>query len=97
MQVERYEDQGTTVYKMQGRLDAHQVPALKSLIEVVPPGIVLDLVGVNFIDSTGLAFLVGVNKRARESKIGLKLRNLQDPVRLILEMVGLYDILPIER
>lgn len=97
MQVERYEVGGKTVYKMQGRLDAHQVPNLKTLIEVVPSGIVLDMVGVNFIDSTGLAFLVGVNKRTRESGIYLSLRNLQDPVRLILEMVGLYDILPIER
>lgn len=95
MHVERHDLDAQTTYAMRGRLDAHQVPMLKSRLEL-GPSTVLDLAGVNFIDSSGLAFLVGLYKRAREEGKALTIRNLQDPVRLILEITGLKGILPVE-
>ncbi|WP_051529365.1 STAS domain-containing protein [Meiothermus cerbereus] len=95
MHVERHDLDGQTIYALQGRFDAHQVPLLKSRLEL-GSRTVLDMAGVNFVDSSGLALLVNLFKRSREEGKTLLIRNLQDPVRLILEITGLLEILPIE-
>lgn len=95
MHVERHDLDGQTIYVLQGRFDAHQVPWLKSRLEL-GSRTVLDMAGVNFVDSSGLALLVNLFKRSREEGKTLVIRNLQDPVRLILEITGLIGILPIE-
>lgn len=96
MKPERLDQQNVQTYRFEGRLDAHQIPKLKSELEPVTQSLHLDLAKVNFIDSTGLAFLVGLCKKTREQNLQMKISNLQDPVRLILEITGLYSILPIE-
>jgi anti-anti-sigma factor len=64
MHIERYDQDGRTIYTLQGRFDAHQVPMLKSSLEL-GSNTVLDMAGVNFVDSSGLALLVNLYKRAR--------------------------------
>ncbi|MFD1734045.1 STAS domain-containing protein [Deinococcus malanensis] len=81
---------------LKGRFDAHQVPRFKAQVEPVEHPLQLDLTHVNFIDSTALAALINLYKKAREAGHSFSIRGLQDPVRVILEITGLYHILPIE-
>ena len=51
--------------------------------------VVVNLAGVNFIDSTGLATLVQGMKHCRQEKGDLRLCGLQQPVRIIFELTRL--------
>jgi anti-sigma B factor antagonist len=50
---------------------------------------VVDLEGVSFIDSTGLATLVQGMKRCREEQGDLYLVGLRQPIRIIFELTRL--------
>lgn len=93
--VKRPDAAGGVRCLLTGRLDAHQVPRLKAELDPLPPTLHLDLSGVTFIDSSGLAALVGLYKKARETGGHFTISGLQDAVRLILELTGLHAILPI--
>jgi len=96
MEIETKHEPDRVTYALRGRLDAHQVPRLKERVEPVTRATLLDLTHVNFIDSTALAALINLFKKAREAGVHFSLRGIQDPVRVILEITGLYAILPIE-
>lgn len=86
-------------FQLMGRFDAHQVPGFKvALASVAGPfgRVVLDFAGVTFIDSTGLAALVALYKRARAEGGSLSIVNLQDPVRAIFEITQLHTVLPLD-
>jgi anti-anti-sigma factor len=76
-----------------GRFDAHEAdPVLGGLNQLLDNGariIGLDLQEVEFIDSTGLAVLTRVMKRARELGGDLVLVAPSTPVRVILELTAL--------
>ncbi|WP_424952829.1 STAS domain-containing protein [Deinococcus sp.] len=95
MQISKVSDRHLLVCRLEGRLDAYQVPRLKEALEPLDRALHLDLSGVSFIDSSGLAALIGLYKRAREIGVGFELSGIQDGVRLILEITGLERILPI--
>lgn len=58
---------GWTVVEIQGEADVYTVPQIREhVIARIREGhrrIILDLLGVSFIDSTGLGLLVGIRKR----------------------------------
>src|SRR5205823_2432821 len=60
---------GTTVLAVKGEVDVYTAPRLREkLVELVSQGkykIVVNLEGVDFLDSTGLGVLVGGLKRLR--------------------------------
>ena len=95
MQISKISGPGQVVCQLEGRLDAYQVPRLKEALEPLDRALHLDLSGVSFIDSSGLAALIGLYKRAREAGLAFELSGLQDSVRLILEITGLAGVLPI--
>ena len=74
-----------------GRFDAHETAAARTALEplVGVDTINIDLSGVNFIDSAGLAELVRLLKRSREQGGHLVLIAPSDPVRVIFELTGL--------
>jgi anti-sigma B factor antagonist len=82
-----------TVLELAGRFDAYEAPAVNEALEkavVSPPArVVVDLSGVNFIDSTGLATLVTGMKHCRQKEGDLYLCCLQQPVRIIFELTRL--------
>jgi anti-sigma B factor antagonist len=59
----------TTVVHCVGEIDLATVPRLRNRLAQLqvdgPPRLVVDLVGVTFIDSLGLGALIGAHKRAR--------------------------------
>lgn len=85
------------VCQLSGRLDAFAVAKLKEQVGVSQSDLILDLYEVNFIDSSAIAWLIGLYKQSRVSGRSFTIRGLQDTVRLILEITGVYEILPIQR
>jgi len=79
--------------QLKGRFDAYEInPVLawiKAQIEAGRTKLVIDLEGVNFIDSTALSTLVQGLKRCREKSGDLLLCNPQQPVRVIFELTRL--------
>ena len=77
-----------------GRFDAHETDNFRTRFdELVSNGAVrvwVDLSGVNFIDSSGLAELVRAMKRLRELTGDLAIESPSDPVAVILELTGLH-------
>lgn len=83
---------------MTGELDLHTAPELRDrLVRLVQDGhthIFLDLSELSFMDSTGLGVLVGHLKRVREHEGTLVLVAPQPPVRKVLSVTGLDQVLP---
>ncbi len=81
------------ILELSGRFDAYSAPAarewIESASELEPANIVVNLSGVQFVDSTALATLVQGMKRCRQLKGDLRLCGLQQPVRMIFELTRL--------
>lgn len=91
------------VLQLKGRFDAHEVEPVNAwLAEHTRKGearIIVNLEGVNFIDSTALSTLVRGLKNCRERNGDLHICSLQQPVRVIFELTRLdkaFDIFPTE-
>ncbi len=86
-------DQTVAIIGLSGRFDAHEVPQVRQMLtraaDRTKGHIVVNLGGVNFIDSSGLACLVQGMKYCRELGADQILCNLQQPVRIIFELTRL--------
>ncbi len=60
-----------------------------------PANLIIDLAAVHFIESTALAVLVKVMKRAREQHEEIYLSGLQPQVRMVLELTRLDKVFEI--
>lgn len=87
------DDAGTPTVVVEGEVDVATAPALRDelyrLIEQSSREVVVDLSGMDFIDSTGLGVFVGALKRAREGGGGIQLRGLKPSARKVFEITGL--------
>lgn len=91
---------GTVVIDMSGEVDVLLIPSLaRCLDEVIAAGhrrVVLDLAGVEFIDSAGLAAIVRAYKRMGRHGGSLRVRGPSPRIRRVLDMVGLTTVVPLE-
>jgi anti-sigma B factor antagonist len=92
---------GRTVVGLRGGLDLATAPALREqLIRVLHRGtglLVLDLSRVASCDSSGLAVLIGTQRRAGLLGIAMRLAALSPPVREVLRSTGLdrnFEVFP---
>jgi anti-anti-sigma factor len=53
----------------------------------------LDLSEVGFVDSAGLGALLALRERAQDRGIALEISRASDPVRRLLDLTGLGDVL----
>jgi anti-sigma B factor antagonist len=95
MRIEVHEDDRPIRVELEGRFDAHEVPAVKAALDGLSGDLVLDLYGVNFVDSSGLAALVASHRRAQEAGTSFAITGVRDEVRLIFEITKLDGVLPI--
>jgi anti-sigma B factor antagonist len=79
---------GVRVLEVEGRFDAHTSKPVQAWLTDDSPyaNAVVNLSGVNFIDSTALAVLVQGMKRCREKGGDLHLCNMQQATRIIFEL-----------
>ena len=93
------ERNGIAVLAVRGEVDVYTAPRLREkLVELVSEGkqkIVVDLEGVDFLDSTGLGVLVGGLKRARSHEGDLSLVCTQHRILKVFEITGLTKVFDI--
>ena len=97
MEMETRTEGDATVLSCQGRLNMVAASRLKSRVDEViangSPRIVVDLAGVEFIDSSGLGALVSGLKTARQAGGDLRLARAGEQVRTVLSLTNLDRVL----
>ncbi|HEX4541476.1 MAG TPA: STAS domain-containing protein [Acidimicrobiales bacterium] len=87
------------VLAVRGEVDVYTAPRLRErLIELVSQGshqVVVDLEGVDFLDSTGLGVLVGGLKRLRSHDGDMILVCTQPRILKVFEITGLTKVFSI--
>jgi anti-sigma B factor antagonist len=90
---------GLPVIELGGELDAYTCSRLRdTMIEVIDGGkstVIVSMLKVEYIDSSGLGTLVGGLKRASEhnGEIGIVCTNPQ--IRKVFEITGLFRVFPL--
>ena len=97
--LQRQDEAGAAVLVARGEIDVDSGAKLReALLEAIGDGggrVVVDLEGVDFIDSAGLGVLVGGLKRARTNDGDLVLVCTGRSVLKVMEITGLTRILDI--
>jgi anti-sigma B factor antagonist len=90
-------DGAATVIEATGRLDMVAAPQLKALVQsAVTKGqtpVVIDLSGVTFMDSTGLAALISGLRVTRQAGSDLRIAGAASQVLSVLQMTGIDRII----
>jgi anti-sigma B factor antagonist len=88
-----------TIVTVGGEIDVYTAPKLREqLVDLVNSGqyhLVVDMEGVEFLDSTGLGVLVGGLKRVRAHDGSLRLVCTQERILKIFRITGLTKVFPI--
>jgi len=97
--VDSRQEGSRTVVVVNGEIDVYTAPSLRErLNELVAAGrhdLIVDLQGVDFLDSTGLGVLVGGLKRARSLDGALQLVCSQEKILKVFRITGLTKVFPI--
>lgn len=85
--------------RLSGRIDRDAAAALESAYARAaasdPPAIELDFSGVDYINSTGIALIVGMLAKARAKKQTMRALGLTDHYQHIFEITRLSDFIEI--
>lgn len=86
----------TVVVAPDRQVDLHNAGALRNSIiaafESDTEGVVLDLTGVEFLDSAGIGILVGAHRRAKASGKAFRLAGVGPRVQRVLDLTGLVAL-----
>jgi len=87
---------GTRIVTVSGELDISNAPSLEATVVSItaerPERLVFDLSGLRFMDSAGIAVLIGAAAKANV----VQLRDPSPIVRRVIELTGLSSVLHIE-
>jgi anti-sigma B factor antagonist len=90
---------GALVYRLRGSLDIATSPSARAaLVEAASKGrqdIIIDLTGLEFLDSTGLGALIGAHRRALERGAEIRLAVGEGQIARLLNITGLVRILAV--
>ncbi|MEP6937812.1 MAG: STAS domain-containing protein [Chthoniobacterales bacterium] len=99
MRLHEFNDEGIEVLRVEGDVDMHFSPVLRSVLKGKAKcrcrALVLDLAGVAFIDSTGLAGIIEYLRESATFGGEFCVTGLNEHVRSVFEIVRLDKALPI--
>jgi anti-sigma B factor antagonist len=98
MEHEVTERKGTTVVALKGDIDLDNSPAArKLLLESIKDAsrVLVDLSGVTYIDSSGVASLVEALQVSKKNGTGFALAAASEPTRRVLELARLDKVFTI--
>jgi anti-sigma B factor antagonist len=98
MKHEVTERQGVTIVALKGEVDLENSPAArKLLLESIDTAtrILVDLSGVTYIDSSGVASLVEALQASKKNDTGFALAATSEPTRRVLELARLDKVFTI--
>jgi anti-sigma B factor antagonist len=88
-----------SVVAVTGEVDVATAPTLRSRLDEAidrgTPRLVVDLLSVTFIDSTGLGVLIGASKRVDERDGTMRLVVAEPRILKLFEITGLMDLFSI--
>jgi len=88
------------ILPLEGEIDLHVAPRVESalgrIIKKRPPHVVVDLSGVKFIDSSGLAVLIRAREDIKNYGGKLTLSGIKEDVLAIFEMARLDQVFLID-
>jgi anti-sigma B factor antagonist len=92
----RVDPSGAPIVKLSGELDSSNVGMLEATVASItadrPERLIFDLSGLRFLDSAGIAVLIGAAAMVN----AVHLRDPSPIVRRVVEVTGLSDVLLIE-
>lgn len=95
------ESDGRVAVDVTGEIDVYTAPKLREalfpLSERSRVSMIINLSGVEYMDSTGLGVFVGVFKNVRSGNGDFQLIGLSDRLRRLFEITGLADIMNISQ
>ncbi|MGW5354149.1 STAS domain-containing protein [Streptomyces sp. NPDC004031] len=86
---------GPVLITVAGELDFSNAADLRDVIsgtDFTPAGVVIDLTGVQYCDSTGITVLVTASQQAGKAGSPLALAGLGDSLRRVFAIAGLYEV-----
>lgn len=90
---------GTPVLDLTGEVDSYNSPKLRekmvSLIDEGNADLIINMTGVDYIDSTGLGTLVGGLKRASEKNGAIRLICPNEQIYKVFNITGLVKVFSI--
>ena len=99
MRLKESVEEGIAILAMEGEIDLHYAPVLRTLLQGKVkercPALVLDLARVTFIDSAGLAAIVEYFRDASRYEGVLCLAGLNENLRTVFEIVRLDQVIPV--
>lgn len=91
---------GIPVLRLSGVLDAEACPSLRAALDAAigrgAGRIVIDLAGLRYVASAGIALLVQVHKRMRTAGGDLQLAAAPDAVQEVLVVLNLSSLVPVQ-
>ncbi|MGA7705621.1 MAG: STAS domain-containing protein [Solirubrobacteraceae bacterium] len=92
----RLDPTGTQIVILSGELDSSNAESLQERMVAItaphPQPLIFDLTGLRFMDSAGIAVLIG----AATQVTSVSVRNPSPIIRRVIETTGLSSVLPIE-
>jgi anti-sigma B factor antagonist len=99
--VETATNDNTMTVSLVGELDIRSAPNLEQRLASAQASevrtVVVDMSGLQFIDSTGLRVLLRAKQRADGDGRELRIDNAQSQVRRLFELAGILEVLSLER
>lgn len=99
MRLKELVEDGIDVFQLEGEIDLHYAPVLRSLLQSKVQArcraLLMDLKGVSFIDSSGLAAVIEYFRDSGDCQGVLCLSGLNETLQTIFEIVRLDKVIPI--
>lgn len=99
MKITTEKNLDVTIVRIEGRLDAAAVSAsgdeLKSLAKESKRWMLLNVEGIEFVDSSGLGLLVSLTKEIRQNDGEIVITNLSPQVKMLFDLTRMTQVFTI--